>query len=179
MCRRMVCLVFVILVLGSVVNGADISWKGGGGNNLWSTPTNWSSNKVPGAGDVAFIDVPAAKAPNGPIIQDGINAKISGLVCEVAGEPEMTMTGGTLDIGNYIWWGDGQDSHGTFYMSGGTLTTGSEFELGWGGGTGTWIMTGGTVTCPELIIPTGSGAAGELFLHGGTFNVGADGLSMS
>jgi len=179
MCRRVVCLVFVVLALGSVGSAADISWKGGGGNNLWSTPGNWSSNKVPGAGDVAFVDVPAAKAPNGPIIQDGINAKINGLVCEVAGEPEITMTGGTLEIGSYIWWGDGQDSHGTFYMSGGTVTTGSEFELGWGGGTGTWIMTGGTVTCPELIIPTGSGAAGELFLHGGTFNVGSQGLEMS
>ncbi len=179
MCRRVVYLVFVVLVFGSIGNAADVSWKGGGGNNLWSTPGNWSSNRVPGAGDVAFVDVPAARAPNGPIIQEGINAKINGLVCEVAGEPEITMTGGTLEIGAYIWWGDGQDSHGTFYMSGGTVTTGSEFELGWGGGTGTWIMTGGTVTCPELIIPTGSGAGGELFLHGGTVNVGSQGLEMS
>ena len=179
MCRRIVCLVFVVLVLGSVGNAADVKWKGGGGNNLWSTPANWSSNKVPGIGDEVFVDVPAAKAPNGPIIQDGINAKILGLLCEAAGEPEMTMTGGTLEIGDYIWWGDGSNSHGTFYMSGGTVTVASELELGWGGGSGTWIMTGGEVTCGELIIPTGSGAIGELFLHGGTFNVGSGGLEMN
>ena len=179
MCRRIVCLVFVVLVLGSVSNAVDVKWKGGGGNNLWSTPGNWNPSKVPGVGDEVFVDVPAARSPNGPIIQDGIDAKITGLLCEVAGEPEMTMTGGTLEIGNYIWWGDGQDSHGTFRMSGGTVTVGSELELGWGGGTGTWIMTGGEVTCGELIIPTSSGAAAELFLHGGTFNVGSSGLEMS
>ena len=121
MYRPTVCLIAVVLALGSVVNGADINWRGGGGDNLWSTGANWSANRPPNSGDVAFVDVPAAKAPNGPIIQDGIDAAINGLICEVAGEPEMRMTGGTLTIGDYIWWGDGQDCHGTFYMSGGTI----------------------------------------------------------
>jgi len=179
MCRRVVCLIFVVLVLGSAGNAADVSWKGGGGNNLWSTPGNWSSNRVPGIGDEVFIDVPPAKAPNGPIIQDGIDAKILGLLTTVAGEPEMTMTGGTLEIGDYIWWGDGPNSHGTFYMSGGTITVANELELGWGGGSGTWIMTGGTVTCGRLRIPASDGVVGELFLHGGTFtNIGTRGLEM-
>ena len=179
MFKRMVCLVVVVSMFGAIANAADIKWTGGGSDNLWSTPANWTSNRVPTAADEVFIDVPAARAPNGPIIQDGINAKILGLLCEVAGEPEMTMTGGTLEISDYIWWGDGQDSHGTFYMSGGTITVSNELELGWGGGTGTWIMTGGEVTCGRLRIPTPTGAAGELFLSGGTFNVGSSGLDMS
>jgi len=179
MFRKLMYLVFVVLVLGSVSNAADVHWSGSGGDNLWNNPANWDSNKVPGAGDNIFVDVPAAKAPNGPIIRDGIDAKINGLSCEVAGEPTMTMTGGTLEIGDYIWWGDGRDSHGTFNMSGGTITVGAEFEFGWDGGTGTWNMTGGTITCGELIIPTGSGAAGQLYLNGGTVNVGSTGLEMN
>ena len=179
MCRKLTYLVLVVVVLGSVSNAADVHWTGNGGDKLWNNPANWDSNKVPGAGDNVFVDVPAAKAPNGPIIRDGIDAKINGLSCEVAGEPTMTMTGGTLEIGDYIWWGDEQDSHGIFNMSDGTITVGAELELGWGGGTGTWNMTGGTVTCGELIIPTGSGAAGQLYLNGGTVNVGSTGLEMN
>ncbi len=179
MCRRMVCLVVVVSMFGAIGNAADVKWTGGGSDNLWSTPANWSSNRVPGIADEVYVDVPAAKAPNGPIIQDGIDAKIVGLLCEAAGEPEITMTGGTLEISDYIWWGDGQGSHGTFYMSGGTITVANEFELGWGGGTGTWIMTGGEVTCGRLRNPTPTGAAGELFLRGGTVNVGSGGLDMS
>jgi len=178
MCKKTVYLVLFTMMLSSVGYAADVHWTNAGGDKLWSNRANWESNKVPTTADNVFVDVPPAKAPNGPIIQDGIDAKINGLSCEVAGEPTMTMTGGTLEISNYIWWGDGQDCHGTFNMSGGTITVGNEFELGWGGGSGTWIMTGGTLSCGELIIPTGSGAAGELFLHGGTVTIGSDGLEM-
>jgi len=167
MCKRMICLIFVVLIFGAICNAADVKWTRGGGDNLWNTAANWSSNRVPNTSDVVFVDVPAARAPNGPLIQDGIEAKIHGLVCEISGEPEMKMTGGTLEIGDYIWWGDGQDCHGTFYMSGGTMTIGDEFELGWGGGTGTWIMTGGEITCGELIIPTGTGRRASFFSTAG------------
>ncbi|KPK34751.1 MAG: hypothetical protein AMJ65_17950 [Phycisphaerae bacterium SG8_4] len=179
MCKRIVCLVLLVLMTSSISNAADVHWRGGSGNNLWTTPGNWEFNKVPAIGDNVFVNMPEARAPNGPLIQDGMELKINGLSCEVAGEPTMTMTGGTLEITDYIWWGDDNNSHGIFNMSGGTITVGNEFELGWGGGTGTWTMTGGEVTCGELIIPTGSGAAGELFLHGGTVNVGSQGLDMT
>ncbi len=105
--------------------------------------------------------------------------KVSGMACEVAGEATLTITGGTLDVGSWIWWGDGPDCHGTCTMTGGIVTTGSEFELGWGGGEGTWIMTGGTINAKELVVPTGTGRAGQLYLHGGIANIGSDGLSMS
>jgi len=179
MSKKLIYFVSVIFVLGSASNAATVHWTDLGPDHLWSTPTNWEFNKVPGVSDDAYIDVPAAKAPNGPVIQDGINAKIHGLGCEVAGEPTMTMTGGTLEISDWIWWGDGAGSHGTFNMSGGTITVANEFELGWGGGEGTWNMTGGTVNCGELIVPTASGAAGQLYLHGGTVNVGSAGLEMN
>ncbi|MCH8121157.1 MAG: discoidin domain-containing protein [Planctomycetes bacterium] len=179
MSKKLIYLVSFVLVLCSVGNAASIQWTGLGSNNLWSNPANWEFNAVPTSADEVFIEVPAAAAPNGPVIRDGISAVIFGLACEMAGEPMMTMTGGTLDVRDWIWWGDGPGSHGTFYMSGGTVTVVNELELGWGGGEGTWIMTGGTVNAGELIIPTSSGAAGQLYLHGGTFNVGSIGLEMS
>jgi len=169
----------LVLLLCCGGQAATIHWTGLGGDKLWSNRANWESNKVPTSADEVYIDVPAAKAPGGPVIRDGTAAKVLGLGCEVAGEPNMTMTGGTLEIADWIWWGDGAGSHGTFSMSGGTITVGAEHELGWGGGTGTWIMTGGTVTAKELVIPTATGAAGQLYLHGGVYNVGSDGLSMT
>ena len=168
----------LILVFGATAHAA-IHWTAGGNNRLWDNPNNWEGKKVPSAGDEVYIDVPPAAAPNGPILQEGITAKILGLACEVAGEPTMKMTGGTLEITDWIWWGDGADCHGTFEMSGGTITVVNEHELGWGGGSGTWIMTGGTVSAGRLVIPTATGKEGQLYLHGGTFNVGSAGLSMT
>ncbi len=171
MCRRLIYLVSFILMLGSVSQAEDIQWTDLGPGHLWSTPANWDLGRVPTLTDEVRIDVPAAGAPNGPVIQDGIDAKAKGIFTEAPGEPTLTMTGGTLEVAEWIWWGDGADSFGIWTMSGGTVDVANEFELGWGGGAGTLIMTGGTINAGEAVIPTGSGAFGELFLHGGTYNV--------
>ncbi|MBC8218147.1 MAG: hypothetical protein H8E73_06745, partial [Planctomycetes bacterium] len=179
MWRKLILLTSFVLVLGfvSVTGAADIVWSGGGNDNLWSNPANWEGNKVPTAGDDALIEVPGAQAPNGPLIQDGIDAECSVLWNEVAGEPEMRMTGGTLTMSGWgIWWGDGPGCNPTFYQSGVTVTlSGSRgvHEFGWGGSAGTWIMTGGTVNAKGVSIPSGPGNSGEIQLHGGTYNVGA------
>jgi RHS repeat-associated protein len=34
---------------------STVSWDGGGGDNLWSNPDNWSGNQLPGAGDEVTI----------------------------------------------------------------------------------------------------------------------------
>jgi len=177
MCKRIVYLFSLVLILSSISQAADVHWTGAGGNKLWTNPANWEFNKVPSIADNVFLNAPAAKS--GPVFQDGMDEKIVGLSTEVAGESTMTMTGGTLEMTDYIWWGDDKDSHAIFTMSGGTITVANEFELGWGGGMGTWNMTGGTVTCGELVVPTDTGAAAELFLHGGTINVGSDGLEVN
>lgn len=180
MYRKMIYLASIVLVLGFVnnANAADIVWSGGGTDNLWSNPANWEGNKVPTAADDALIEVPGALPPNGPLIQDGIDAECSVLWNEVAGEPEMTMTGGTFTISGWgIWWGDGPGCNPTFYQSGGEITlTGSPgiHELGWGGAAGTWIMTGGTMTAKGISIPSGPGNFGTILLHGGTYNVGTE-----
>ena len=184
MCRKMIYLISFVLVLAFVSSAAAVQWTGLGADNLWSNPANWETNKVPTAADEVYVEVPAAAAPNGPVIQDGIDAECDLLACEVAGEPTMTMTGGTLTISGWgIWWGDGPGCFATFYQSGGTMTlTGSPgiHEFGWGGASGTWIMTGGTVYAKGVQLPTDSGVAGEIYLHGGTYNVGTSrgGLNM-
>lgn len=178
MCKKLLLLTSVVLALGfaSVNYAADIVWSGRGADNLWSNPANWEGNKVPTAADDALIEVPGAAPPNGPLIQDGIDAVCSVLWNEVAGEPEMRMTGGTLTMSGWgIWWGDGPGCNPTFYQSGGVVSlTGSPgvHEFGWGGSAGTWIMTGGTVNTKGVSIPSGPGNSGEIQLHGGTYNVG-------
>jgi len=171
MCKKLLVLTSLILLLGSVSIAEDIQWTGGGRNKFWGTAANWDLGRPPTLDDEVRIDVPAAAAPNGPIIQDGIDAKAKGIFTEAAGEPTLTMTGGTLEVADWIWWGDGMDSYAVWTMSGGTVTVANEFELGWGGGAGTLTMTGGTINAGEAVIPTGSGAFGELYLHGGTYNV--------
>ncbi len=180
MCRKLILLTSFVLVLGFVnnANAADIAWTGLGADNLWSNPANWEGNKVPTAADDVAVEVPGAAAPNGPLIQDGIDAECGVLWNEVAGEPTMTMTGGTLTISGWgIWWGDGPGCNPTFYQSGGTVSlTGGPgiHEFGWGGASGTWIMTGGTVNAKGISIPSGAGNSGEIYLHGGTYNVGTE-----
>jgi len=166
-------------MLGSIGRAEDIQWTDLGPDHLWSTPENWDLGRVPTLADEVRIDVPAAAAPNGPVIQDGIDAKAKGIFTEAAGEPMLTITGGTLEVAEWIWWGDGRDSFGIWDMSGGTVTVTDEFELGWDGGAGTLTMTGGTINAGEAVIPTGSGAFGKIFLYGGTYNVTKpDGLSL-
>ena len=179
MCRQIFLLTFIVLMLCSVSKAEDIKWTDLGADHLWSNPENWDLGRVPTLADEVLIDVPAAGTPNGPVILDGIDAKAKGIWTEAPGEPTLTITGGTLEVAEWIWWRDGADTFGIWDMSGGAVTVGSEFELGWGGGAGTLIMTGGKINAEEAVIPTDSESFGELYLYGGTYNVTkANGLSV-
>ena len=180
MCKKTVYLLSFVLVLGSVSNAEDIAWTDLGADHLWSNPDNWDLGRVPTLADEVKIDVPAAAAPNGPVIQDGIAAEALGIWTEAAGEPTLTITGGSLVVAEWIWCGDGADSFGVWTISGGTVDVADEFELGWDGGAGTLTVTGGTINAGKAVIPTGSGAFGELFLQGGTYSVTKpDGLQVN
>ena len=97
MCKKGLYWITLVMILASVAHAQRIDWTGLAGDRLWSNPANWSPNKAP-AGDSVFVEVPAAIEGKGPIIQSGDDLKISSLVCELAGEPTMTITGGALDI---------------------------------------------------------------------------------
>ncbi len=178
MCKKLIVLAFVALTVGlvNVSDAADILWTGAGADNLWENGANWEGNKAPGAADWAHVESPGATAPNGPVVQDGMHIEINGMSNELPGEPTLTITGGTLILTGWgIWWGDAGDCVATCYMSGGTmeLTGGPGIhEFGWGGASGKWIMTGGTVNAQGVVLSTGPGNTGELYLHGGTYNIG-------
>jgi hypothetical protein len=174
----MIYLVSFVLVFAFVnVNAnANVMWTGAGADNLWDNAANWEGNNVPSPSDWVNIEAPGAVAPNGPLIQDGMDIQIDGMSNELPGEPTLTITGGNLTITGWgIWWGDAGDCVATCYMSGGTMTlTGGPgiHEFGWGGASGKWIMTGGTVNAKGTVLSTDPGNTGELYLHGGTYNIG-------
>ena len=160
----------LVLALGSVSQAADIQWTGAA-DNLWSNPLNWDTGFVPDGTQEVLIDVPWAAAPNGPVIQDGDAAVADGMLTEAAGIPVLNITGGTLDIADYVWWGDGTDSYAVWNQSGGVVTVADVFELGWGDGAGTLNLTGGVLTVGRFKNPTGSGTFAQANIHGGTVNV--------
>ncbi|MHC4439372.1 MAG: hypothetical protein ACYS3S_18615 [Planctomycetota bacterium] len=179
MCKQLIYLMSVVLVLVSVSSAAEVFWSDGAAdhNHLWTDPDNWEGGKVPGVNDEAQILSPQADDGHGPIIQDGMDIKLVGIKNELEGrpgKPELTITGGNVELTDFVWWGDYDYIEAFWYQSGGTVTVANEFELGWGpgtGGAGTLDMTGGTIIAGELVIPTGSGAYGEFYLRGGTFEV--------
>jgi len=48
-----------VVVTYSPAPGADVRWDGDAGDDLWTTPTNWNTDQVPGPGANVFIDNPA------------------------------------------------------------------------------------------------------------------------
>jgi hypothetical protein len=188
--------VLVALVLGlcSVSNGEWLvqRWTNAGGDQLWVNPDNWDlwdldipvfvahTGAAPTPEEEITIDPPEGAMGSHPIIRPGDAATCYGIQTILPGNPVLEMNGGNLDITRWVWWGDGPDSIGTWYMNGGKVTTTREFELGWGGGGGTLEMTGGKIVAEELVIPTGSGVMGLYFFYGGTFQCFKDnGFSMA
>ena len=124
-----------VLAMGSA-HAAELQWDYNAttGGSLWSSPGNWveidpagfPAGRAPNLDDEVLIDVPSAAAPTGPVIQDGDTAQALGIFTEAAGEPTLTMTGGTLEVADYVWWGDGAGSFATWYMEGGEVTVAQE-----------------------------------------------------
>ncbi|MEJ2705713.1 MAG: hypothetical protein P8Z79_25020, partial [Sedimentisphaerales bacterium] len=95
MCKKLSLLACLVLLAASFCNAEDIQWTAGGRNRFWSTAANWDLSRPPTLADDVRIDVPAAAAPDGPVIQDGTAAQANGIFTEAAGEATLTMTGGT------------------------------------------------------------------------------------
>ena len=130
MCKKLVCLITLCLLV--VITGssqaADKRWDNGGSGKLWSTSGNWNPDGVPGSSDNVYIEEPYAYDPNGPIIQNGINAECDMLVVAYWDGPiTLTMTGGTLNSYSYtvIGYTDRveSDANGFIDISGGTIDT--------------------------------------------------------
>ena len=51
----------LLLNMFSPVYAATVTWGGGGSDNKWSNPVNWSGNTVPGTADVATFNATSTK----------------------------------------------------------------------------------------------------------------------
>jgi hypothetical protein len=121
-------LVAFVLVL-CLVNGASAAtWTNADPNDeLWSTPNNWDGG-VPDSEETATLADPEV---HGPLIEDGIDAvcyRMKGPGYENPPGSDLTITGGTLTMGRYWRIGFGA-ADGTVNMSGGKVTNLSGYAV--------------------------------------------------
>ncbi len=113
--------------------------------------------------------------PNTKGLMDMSGGDINGLNQLSIGEGGSTnatvnFSGGTISTINEVRVGQGAGTVATFNISGtAALTSGGEFQVGNGLGTGTVNMTGGTVTANSWVAIGRDGGTGTFNLSGGTF----------
>src|SRR5215208_7052339 len=72
------------------VQGATVSWDGGGGDNSWHTAGNWSGNVVPGLNDDVIVDVPGDIT----VVHSSGSTTVRSVQCSEA----FQLTGGTFTL---------------------------------------------------------------------------------
>jgi hypothetical protein len=143
---------------------ALIFWDEGGYDQLWSTPTNWSTDTIPTSIAPVSIDDPENTHCE---IEDGIIA-----VCETlrvgngGATTNLDISGGSLTAAGAYVGVDSVSGHGILNMSGGLFSTGS-LQIGWAG-TGTLNMTGGIIKLNDNLVVPGRTGKGTVNLLGGT-----------
>ncbi|MHC4705698.1 MAG: LamG-like jellyroll fold domain-containing protein [Planctomycetota bacterium] len=144
MFKRLILLTSLILMLGLPRNGFGIAWTNADPNDeLWNTPNNWDGNVVPTGDDTATLQ---ATDVNGPLVQDGVTAscfRFQGPGYELPPGTDLTITGGSLTFGRYWRLGFG-GGVGTVNMSGGRLTNLCNYAVEMSQGS-TFNLSGGTV----------------------------------
>ncbi len=135
----LIALVLVLGLAGSVrAQQTEVTWDNneGGGDQLWSTASNWDLDRVPAANEIAVID-DYSDDGNGPVIQADIDAVADYVEMgywtspPASVESVLTMTGGTLTVGGWIDPGGYEPGNYRFDLSGGEVTV-------TGYGEGTW-----------------------------------------
>jgi len=167
MCKKLICLVSVILVLSLVVDlqAVETHWTDNGLDQLFSTPENWSTGAFPTASDDMFVDAPDETHC---IVTDGVDGQCGTLRVGNSGNTtNLDITGGTFTIKGGCYIGvDNPNGHGILNVSGGLFKS-PDMNLGLRA-TGTLNMTGGVIELGwDLKIPNNSGT-GEAHLMGGT-----------
>jgi len=165
----------------TAIAGAVVSWDNGGGNNLWSTAANWNPDGLPEISTTISIGTAAASPIiNSPTAAAGFQIRVG-----ATGGANLTMNGGSLDVGEWLMIGiEAVGRPGTFTMNGGTINLGS-FTAGgghlWLGYTssGTLVMNGGTINAPGMFGLGFSGGSAAVHLDGGTIIAGSFSMTSS
>lgn len=195
--RSILVLVLTLALVGNVSAVTYSQWSGPD-NGDWFTPTNWS-NGVPNATDFGGVQgSPNYKAGFksvgiSPNIGTGVSVTTDIVTLGVAAGSILRITGGNMDISEYLTMGASATEVGTLRVEDGTLSTGVQYnnaKLFVGQkGVGTIEMIGGTINV-GLNYPEPAGtfglltladqygisgnveAQGTIFLNGGLINAG-------
>jgi len=144
--RAILITVMVILIFATNALAVDCWWSGLGGDQMWDNTSNWWSNSVPTAADIAYLDT------------YGLTTKIDSTVSAVCDE---------LHVGEW-------NTACALEMTGGTLTVTKDWVIGgldheWGTAEGSVDMSGGTASAVNLKV--GDQGYGQFELSGGTVNL--------
>jgi hypothetical protein len=84
----------------SADNACTINWVGPSNGGTWSTVTNWSPARIPGASDVVCIGeaVGTDQGMTGIVTFDGSNGTSTTLVEELRSTAPLSITGGELGL---------------------------------------------------------------------------------
>jgi len=159
--RILVAVCAVIVCFAASIQGADITWDGGGGDNNWSTGANWSTDSVPGSSDNVIFDNTSSKDCT---IDSSVTVEDFTISSGYGG----TISGGssTIDIN-----GDLLQAGGTFTSTSGTL----DISENWTISSGTFNHNSGTV---EISTPASSIDIGSTTLNNLVFDMSSYSLSL-
>jgi formylmethanofuran dehydrogenase subunit C len=106
---------------------AAVHWDGGGGDENWHNPLNWSGDVLPGPGDDVTIDI------SGEAITVRFSAG-SATVASLFSTERLEMEGGALTVSGETTFS------GALIMNGGTVTLGGRWAQ-----SGPMEMSGGSI----------------------------------
>lgn len=126
------------------VRGVTYTWDNGGGDGLWSTCTNWTSDTCPGAFDIARFD--PGTSDTSSTIDPGFAGSVNGILVEAGFTGTITQNRSlTLDSGGFEMYG------GTFTGGSANITNAGSIYLE----NSTLTSTSGTMTVNSIQLATG------------------------
>ncbi|OXU15645.1 PEP-CTERM sorting domain-containing protein [Sedimentisphaera salicampi] len=164
-------LLFSILAAGEALAATNHYWSGGDpDNNLINDPDNyWDDKGVPGQDDNVFIGRPDYYAVCNENVTD-FQVKEFTIAKEKNGLCQLDMSGGSISVAEMFFIAKESNNgvEGVLNISGGTISSGSWFNIG-SRNKGTVNMTGGLIDVgTKLAMGMYVDASGVLNLDGGT-----------
>jgi len=132
---------------------AGVCWDGGGGDNLWGTPANWTLDTLPGLTDTTYLNL----AGGASVVFGGGSVSIAGLFSDA--NNSLTLSGGSLTLTGST---TASDLQGSLVISGGTLTVD-----GLGATVNSLQLSSGTLSgSGDVTVTGGSTLSGVSFING-------------
>lgn len=186
-------LLILVVTLSSAAFSAVVYNEWRGTTSEWNSPSNWNYGYVPKIVATNGDNIRAGfkgSTYTWPIITSTTNPIAEAYNISLGGSTGgmVTINGGELKVGQYLFMGVSATENGTLNVNGGTITTGNltpanaHLMIGQAG-SGTVNMTGGTINLTsngangQLRIAYASGSSGKLNLNGGI--IYADSLLMN